>query len=172
MKSFGMLRPQHPLVDDERAAEQRLRLGVAALGRAERTERGESGGHFRMIGSEPAFRDGKGAAEQRLGRGVLALGLVRGREEAQAQGDPWVLRPEALGALQRGREESLGLGVAAQPVGPIARGHGCLPALPVGGGLGGDRGRAQGQRDHHEGGREAGGEAGDAVPANCASRRG
>ena len=95
---------------------------------------------------------------------VLALGLVGGGEQAQAQGDARVLRPEALGALEGGREEALGLGVAAQLVGAVARGHRRLPALAVGGGLGGGRRRAQGQRER--------GEQGEAAPANCASRCG
>ena len=95
---------------------------------------------------------------------VLALGLVGRGEQAQAQGDARVLRPEALGALERGREEALGLGVAALLVGAVARGHRRLPALAVGGGLGGDRRRAQGQRER--------GEQGEAAPANCASRSG
>jgi hypothetical protein len=163
-----MLRPQHPLVDGERAAEQGLGRRETALGRAEGAECGEGGGHLRMVRAERALRDGERAAEQGLGRRVLARGLIRGGEQAQAERDARVLGPDALGVLERGREEALGLGIPAPLVRAVARAHRRLPALPVGGGLSVDRPRAERERER---GQDAGATS-TAAPVNCASRRG
>jgi len=160
---LGVLGPEGLLADGERPAAAQLGVGVAALQALERGKRVEGSRDFGVLRPQHALVDGEGTTEQRLGRRVLALGLVGGGEQAQAERDARVLGPEALGPLERGREEALGLGVAALLVGPVARGHRCLPSLAVGGGLGGDRRRTQSQRDHGEGGRTAGGEAGEAV---------
>ncbi len=141
-----MLRAEDALVDGERAPEQRFGLRVASLRGPEAAERGEGHRDLGMVRPERALGDAEGAAEQGLRLAVAAPRLVCGGQEPEAQGHPRVLRPAGpLRALQRGREEALGLGVAALLVGAVARRHGCLPALSVGGGLG--RGGRGGQQD-------------------------
>src|SRR5260370_21073341 len=127
-----MLRAEDALVDGERAPEQRFGLRVASLRGPEAAERGEGHRDLGMVRPERALSDAEGTAEQGLRLAVAAPRLVCPGQEPEAQGHPRVLRPAGpLPALQRGREEALGLGVTALLVGAGARRHRGLPALSV-----------------------------------------
>ncbi len=100
-----MLGPQGVFIDRQRTLEERLGLGVVALGLVEQRQVVEARGHLGVLRPQGFLPDRQGALMERLGLGVLALGSVQRCQVVEARGQSLVFRSEPFRYLKSSTPE-------------------------------------------------------------------
>ena len=91
-----MVGAERLLRDRQRALEERLGVGVAALGSVQLGQVVERDGDIGVVGAERLLADRQRALEERLGVGVAALGSVQLGQVVERVGDIGVVGAERL----------------------------------------------------------------------------